>query len=189
MKLIYVKTFITVFCAAGLVGCSEPSAETADGGPGMQSASDQNTALTQIEIEVDEPNPSSPLAAAAAITPAKVQAGDTVTFAIRAKTADTWHIYAFDHAGVVVPTKLKLELPADLVAEGEWTAPDAVPYPSIQPSLVFEGDLMFQHTLQIADGAAPGPREVKCQFGYQTCNESFCNPPTSMELSAIVEVE
>jgi hypothetical protein len=189
MKLSYVKTLILVVCVAGVIGCNEPSAETADGGPVMQSGSTPNTALTQIEIEVDEPNPSSPLAAAAVITPATVKAGDTVTFAIRAKTADTWHIYAFDHAGVGVPTKLELELPADLEAEGEWAAPEAVPYPSIQPSLVFEGDLLFQHTLKIAGGAAPGPREVKCKFGYQTCNESFCNPPTSMELSAIVEVE
>jgi DsbC/DsbD-like thiol-disulfide interchange protein len=142
-----------------------------------------------IEIEVDDPTQSNAMTAAAAIAPAKAKAGETVTFAVRAKTAANWHIYAFDHAGVGSPTKLELELPADVTAEGAWSAPEAHPYASLEPSLVYEGDMMFQHTLKIAEGATPGPREVKCRLGYQTCNDAMCNPPTAMELSAAFQVE
>ena len=186
MKANYAKLFIIPLCLTLLIGCDKPAQDSADGGPDTQPGSVSDDA---IEIEVDDPTQSNTLTAEAAIAPAKVKAGDTVTFAIRAKTADSWHIYAFDDPSVGTSTTIEFDLPRDVEMDGQWVAPEAHPYPSTQPSLVYEGDMKFQHKLKIADGAAPGPREVKCKFVYQTCNDSFCNPPTSMELSAIVEVE
>jgi hypothetical protein len=171
-----------------LMGCNEPSQLSVDGETDTPTSSIPSDAVA-IEIEVDDPNQSDTLTAAAGIAPGKAKSGDTVTFAVRARTAESWHIYAFDHTGVGSPTKIELELPADMEALGQWLAPDARLYPSTPPGSVFEGDMMFQQRLKIADGAAPGPREVKCKFAYQTCNDAFCNPPTSMELTAIVEIE
>ncbi len=188
MTSTYRKLFVLFLLLAMLVGCAKPNAESPDAASDTQSVSIPADAV-EIDIELDDPTQSNALAANAAIAPTKAKAGDTVTFAVRARTADSWHIYAFDHTGVGVATKLDLELPADIEVDGQWLAPEAKPYPSAQPSLVYEGDMMFQQRLKIAAGAAPGPREVKCKFGYQTCNDSFCNPPTSVELSAIVEIE
>ena len=97
-----------------------------------------------------------------------------------------------EHVAETNQTKIRpiiRELPADVEADGEWLAPDSQPYPSVSPALIYEGDMMFQQTLKIAEGAASGPREVKCQLAYQTCNDQICNPPTSMELVATIEVE
>jgi hypothetical protein len=46
----------------------------------------------------------------------------------------------------------------------------------------------FRQQLRVAAGAAPGPLEVTCEFGYQACDPFRCRPPAMLVLKASAEV-
>ena len=175
--------------ALALAGCEPTSAPLATEPPAVAESPAPAAVTLKIDIEVTEPTSDAPFAAAAGITPAQVRPGETVTLVIRAKTADQWHIYTVDKpAGVSIQTTLDLNLPDGVAAAGEWSNPVAEPYKAEEPVFIYHGDFLFHRQLQIADDAAPGTLEVKCEFGYQACNDSLCLPPTSTELTAELEI-
>ena len=178
-----------VVLAALAVGCDPSGARVTTGRPAEPSTPQTEVAAPEIEIDVDEPTNEQPFAAAAAVTPAEVRPGETVTFVIRAKTAADWHIYTVDQpSGVAIQTTLDMNLPEGVTDEGEWTIPVAEPYKADEPTFVYHGDFLFHRKLRIADDAAPGPLEVKCDFGYQACTSEMCLPPTTTELTAKLEI-
>lgn len=173
---------------AMVFGCDRRSPTSATNDKPASASLHDESAERLPEIRIDEPTGSNPLTVAAAISPAVVRPGQRATLSVRAKTADSWHIYAFDHDGVGVPMQLSLELPSGLELEGEWEAPAATVYPSVPPGLVLEGDLTFRHHLKVASDAPTGRSEIKCTVQYQACNASLCNPPQTTELTAVLNV-
>jgi DsbC/DsbD-like thiol-disulfide interchange protein len=141
-----------------------------------------------VDIALDAPTSRRPVVAGAALAPAKVNAGGTVTLVVKAKVAPSWHIYAADlPTGSSIPTTLKLKLPKGVSLKGDWTYPVAAQNAS-DNTWVYEGELTFQHALKVAPDVPSGPIEVTCEFGYQACDPSSCRPPTKIDLKARADV-
>jgi DsbC/DsbD-like thiol-disulfide interchange protein len=142
----------------------------------------------KVSIPLDPPTDRRPVVAGAAISPAKVRAGDTVTLVVQVKTASKWHIYAADMPTEgSIPTTLKLKLPDGVQAKGKWSYPSAVQNRNGE-GWVYEGDLTFRRALTLASDVPAGQIEVTCEFGYQACDPSSCKPPAKLSLKAKVEV-
>jgi DsbC/DsbD-like thiol-disulfide interchange protein len=182
-------------CLICLVGCVRPATTTA---VGKQAADKQTQAPVEAEtaqtpseeVEVSEPAPSNPVAAAAAILPATFKAPVTATLVIRVRTAPGWHIYAVDHpTGTAQPTRLELKLPDGVEPEGEWLNPEAsLSAGAGKGQFIYEGDFTFRRRLKISEQVEPGRVEIGCQINYQACDPFLCRPPESLTVRAAAEV-
>jgi hypothetical protein len=146
------------------------------------------TVVRRSDSEVPhQPDAKHPVVAAAELSPAKVHPGETFTLIIRVKTAPSWHIYAVEgSSGPSVPTTLKLKLPEHVVADGDWTYPEATRASDRQ--MIYEGEIAFRRALRVDASAASGPIEVACELGYQACDPFSCRLPTGLELKTQAEV-
>jgi DsbC/DsbD-like thiol-disulfide interchange protein len=139
-------------------------------------------------IVKEEPTDRQPVVAGAALRPAKIQPGGTMTIVVQVKIAPTWHIYAADaDQGTSIPTTLKLKLPKGIAAKGEWSYPQATKSRDVEGS-IYEGELTFRRTLNVASDVSTGPLEVACEFGYQACDPFMCRPPAKLALKAKAEI-
>src|SRR5690242_9450873 len=79
-------------------------------------------------ILTDEPMPTKPVVAQAALRPAADRNGSKVELVIGVRIAPGWHIYAADGpTGSGIPTALKWKLPDGIEAVGEWQYPKTSP--------------------------------------------------------------
>ena len=142
-------------------------------------------------IVLDPPTKASPVSAAAGLSDAQAQAGQTRTLIVKVQTAAGWHIYAVDRpAGPAARTTLKLVLPPDVDAAGDWSYPQPQPNfaAGAQPGHIYEGTVRFQCPLKVKSGAAPGERKIQCELGYQACDAFSCRPPAAVMLETRLEV-
>ncbi len=138
---------------------------------------------TSIRTNGAIPNAEQPTVAQAELSPTKVRPGGTLELVLKVKVASTWHIYAVGcPQGPGVHTTLKLTLPEGVEAEGEWNWP--VPVRSLDGQMIYEGAIEFRRRLRVAKGAAYGPIDVSCDFGYQACDRFSCQLPTKVVLRA-----
>jgi len=149
-------------------------------------APDSETFSTAVAL--DDPKDNQVIAAAAALLPNKIQAGETLTLVVKAKTAPTWHIYPCDaRKAKFAPTTLKLELPAGITPLGDWRVPP--PQKDLEyGDFIYEGTLVFHRKLRVATSAKPGPITLRCELGYQACDPFVCRPPATISLDATAEV-
>ncbi|HTU26337.1 MAG TPA: protein-disulfide reductase DsbD domain-containing protein, partial [Pirellulales bacterium] len=86
-------------------------------------------------------------------------------------------------------TRLKLELPAGVAAEGEWVLP--------RPSMLdgptgrgpgYNGDVTFLRQLRIAKGQPLGELPIAIRVSYQACDDTICTRPEPITLRVAVEV-
>jgi len=157
-------------------------------GIGLLGLAPDRSEAPRVSIAVEAPTYQKPVVAGAALTPANVARGQTLTFVVKAKTAPSWHINAADlAAGGAIATSLKLKLPKGVVTDGEWNYPDPIPNPQGE-GFIYEGALTFYRTLKVTSEAPPGLFEVTCDFGYQACDPSTCRPPAKLSLKAKASV-
>lgn len=175
-------------------GCDRPTGSSAQvSSAGTPTAPMAPSAKNQedeppADIVTGVPDQSEPVVAGAALRPAKVRPGESLTLFVQARVAPTWHIYgAQGSTGEAIPTTLNLNLPAGVELDGTWIYPPAKPAAG-GPGLVYEGTVTFRQKLRVASGAAPGPLEVTCEFGYQVCTPFSCRPPAKLVLKASAEV-
>jgi hypothetical protein len=134
-----------------------------------------------------EPTALQPVATAAALLPARVRQGESLSLAVRVKTAPGWHIYASaGSGGPGIATTLRLQLPPGIRAEGDWSSPTALRGSDGQ--MIHEGSFEFCRTLRVSKDTPPGAVAVACEMGYQACDERSCRAPTKVELTARAEV-
>jgi DsbC/DsbD-like thiol-disulfide interchange protein len=146
--------------------------------------------LAGEELTLEEPASYKPLVARAALFPAEVQAPGTWTLLVRAKTAPGWHIYAAGQpAGTAQPTRLDLQLPDGVEAEGDWIYPEATKgNVASDGQSVYEGDFTFRCRLKVSEKAPLGRLKVGCEIHYQACDRFSCRPPESLTLEAAADV-
>jgi DsbC/DsbD-like thiol-disulfide interchange protein len=140
------------------------------------------------DLPLEEPTPAQPVVVGAALRPAKVPAGGTLTLYVQARIAPTWHIYG---ANVTpsgnAPTTLTLQLPRGIEPAGPWVYPEGTT-PANGAGVQYGGRVTFRRHLRVADDARPGPVEVRCEFGYQACDPFSCQPPATRVVTAAAEV-
>jgi len=145
---------------------------------------------TIVEIELEEPVSYKPFVAGAVLVPVNVETPGTLTFIVRAKTAPGWHIYAEGGSvGISQPTRLDLQLPDGVEADGDWTYPEPTQGPDgSDAQLIYEGEVFFRRRLKVTDAASSGRLSVGCEITYQACDAFSCRPPESLKLEAVAEV-
>ncbi|WP_165219425.1 protein-disulfide reductase DsbD family protein [Aquisphaera insulae] len=119
------------------------------------------------------------------VEPVEANPGDTVTYKVRAKLEPGLHIYAVAKDGETsdgpVPTTFDFFDPAGLKPSGTWKpdqAPQARPEPAFENKIIefFEDAVTWSTTLTVPVDAAPGKKTLRCQIGYQICNDKSCFP-------------
>lgn len=180
------------------VGCNGSMAEatsakdSADAGTDTATgtATDELPPIEEIDVPVKDPTAQKVVMVGSGIKPGSVEPGAIVTFAVRARIGEPWHIYAIDKpTGVSKPTKLKLKLPEGVTAVGEWNIPDAIAHDQDGDEIfVYEKDVVFRHQLKVGADAT-GLLDVGCEVQYQACKETSCMAPTSETTSVALEVK
>jgi hypothetical protein len=195
MQRSLIPLLTVVVLAASVLGCEPPaktgSATSPPSAPVALQApatGDRTEEGPPAGIVIEEPSPTQPVAVGATLRPVKVRPGQTMTLFVQARIAPTWHIYGTeDSASEAIPTTLKLEQAKGIEPVGSWTSPPGKRAAGT-PASHYEGTVTFQHQLRVTAGAAPGPLEVTCEFGYQACDPFRCQLPAKLVLKARAEV-
>jgi thiol:disulfide interchange protein DsbD len=124
-----------------------------------------------------------------AIVPTEAKAGAKVTYEVRVKLEPGWHIYTFAKQeqadGPPRPRFTTFDLfdTGGLKVAGDWM----VSKPPIQhkepafPDLPFlefyQDEVTWSITLEVPPGTEPGKKTLRCQAGYQICNDQTCKFP------------
>jgi thiol:disulfide interchange protein DsbD len=123
-----------------------------------------------------------------AVTPTEAKAGATVTYQVKAALEPGWHIYTYAKAqpanGPARPSFTTFDFfdTGGLKIVGNWTA-SKPPVRQKEPAFnnleieFFEDEVTWTIQLQVPPGTAPGPKTLRCQAGYQICNDQTCKIP------------
>ena len=96
--------------------------------------------------------------------------------------APGWHTYAeTTPESPYQPTELKLELPKQVTAVGQWQRPLARPDVKNPRQMIYSGTVVFSHKIQIETKTNPVNVEVKVR--YQVCDRQKCLPPATLKIS------
>ena len=189
-----VKLFVTLssvcFCVC-LLGCESSSVpmQTADtpASPG-DAGTVASTPLADVLVDVADPNSENVVTFGGGLDKATLSTGEIATLGIRARIADSWHIYAIDKpTGVNVATKLELTLPPGVEEVGNWSIPEA--HPISDDTYAYDSDVTFRIQLKVTSAATPGPAAIECKIGHQACTDAMCRPPASTSISIPVTVQ
>jgi len=110
--------------------------------------------------------------------------GDSITAAVEVEMIPGWHIHSHDPGDeFLIPTEILL---ADdpVVQDAEILFPEPIKqkYGYADAELkVYEGQVYFGILLHPVNDLNPGQYKVKGKFSFQTCNDSSCLPPKSIE--------
>ena len=120
------------------------------------------------------------------VSPAEAHPGASVAYKVTARLEPGLHIYAVnsgsnDQQGPV-PTTFDFFDPGGLKVSKVWKpdrAPEVKAEPAFNDQLIefFENEVTWSTTLEIPADATPGKRILRCQAGYQVCNDRSCFPP------------
>jgi thiol:disulfide interchange protein len=128
------------------------------------------------------------------VEPAEAHPGDSVVYKVTARLEPGLHIYAVakkdDRQPGPIPTTFDFFDSGGLKASRDWKpdhAADAKPEPAFDNQIIefFEKEVTWSTTLSIPADAAPGKRTLRCQAGYQVCNENSCFPPGRWTLADV----
>jgi thiol:disulfide interchange protein DsbD len=120
------------------------------------------------------------------VEPAEVRPGESVAYKVKARLEPGLHIYAVaredENRQGPIPTTFDFFDHADLAISGDWKPdhePEARPEPAFNNQIIqfFENEVTWSLNLKVPPDAAPGKRTLRCQAGYQVCNDRSCFPP------------
>src|SRR5258705_633092 len=138
-------------------------------------------------VKVPAPEASKAVTAVLAVVPQSGTAGKSALLLVKVRIFSLHHIYGLDKSGSEnTPTTLKVDLPKGITLKGGWEAPE--PQKGKDKSRVYHDEVVFRRQLKIANSVAPGRYPIKCEMGYQVCDEELCWPPATIPLSAGLEV-
>ncbi len=128
------------------------------------------------------------------VEPALVHPGESVVYKVTTRLEPGLHIYAVarkeDGQPGPIPTTFDFFDPGGLKVSGEWKpdhAAEARPEPAFDNQIIefFENEVTWSTKLAIPADAAPGKRTLRCQAGYQICNDRSCFPPGRWTLADV----
>jgi len=132
-------------------------------------------------LEVEAPRRGKPVQWNAGVFPVAGEPG-RVQLVVKARILAGWHIYAeVPPKEPYANTVFRLDLPAGVIADGDWTRPEA--HPSLMGGaglLEWTGDVEFTRTLTVGREAEI-PAALHLAIDYQTCDVSMCFPPMTRE--------
>jgi len=121
-----------------------------------------------------------------AVEPAEARPGATVTLKVTAKLSPGWHIYTYAKTQVGTgPRNTRLDLfdPAGLTPSGEWSASKEPTrhkepaFPDLDSVSYFADEVTWSLPLKVPADAPAGKKALRCQAGYQVCDDNSCSFP------------
>ena len=131
---------------------------------------------------------------AAEVKPTEARAGETVTYSATVKLEPGWHIYTYTKAQPATgPRHTTFDFfdTAGLKSAGDWTA-SKLPISKKEPAFdnmvldFYEDEVTWSIPLLIPPGTEPGKKTLRCQIGFQICNDSSCKIPVQWTLPDVV---
>ncbi|MGC8642701.1 MAG: protein-disulfide reductase DsbD domain-containing protein [Isosphaeraceae bacterium] len=125
------------------------------------------------------------------VEPAEAHPGQTVAYQVKVVLQPRLHIYPVAKDGEEpegwIPTRFDFFDTAGLKTSGTWK-PDREPEAHLDPTLgnqpvqYYEHEVTWTVNLAVPTDATPGKRTLRCQAGYQICNERSCFPESRWTL-------
>ncbi len=120
-------------------------------------------------------------------SPIEAKAGETITYKVEFKLEPSWHIYKFAKKPFgegLGPRNTTFDFfdTAGLKLVGTWTpakAPISKQEPFFNNEVIeyYEDEATWSIKLEVPEGTAPGKKVLRCQAGYQICNDNSCKQP------------
>ena len=146
------------------------------------------TASRSPVLNVAEPSSTEPVTAAMRVSRRSVRPGEIFEVMVRVRIADGHHIYgASAPLGPFSPTTLKLILPDDLEAKGDWVLPK--PIITRTNEKVYMDSALFLRQVKVRLNALERPLSIKVELRCQACTDELCWPPREIGVSTMVAVE
>ena len=120
------------------------------------------------------------------VTPAQAKPGDLVTYKVKAKLDEPWHIYKYSKKPGEDGPKLTefdffdtagLTLVKDWTAQPEPTKKREPAFPDIPFLEYHEDEVVWSQQLRVPADAKPGKLALRCQIGYMLCSDQNCTMP------------
>ncbi len=120
----------------------------------------------------------------AEVSPAEAQPGESVKLKITAKLDPGYHIWAWaktQEDGGPRNTSFDVFDLGGLSLVGDWTASKEptrkkdTAFPDVKEVAYFEDEVTWSLDLKVPDDAKPGPRTIRVQASYMTCNAKSCS--------------
>jgi hypothetical protein len=138
---------------------------------------------------LDEPTARQPVVASISVDPTRPKPADLVTLAVTVRIARGWHIHAVSDAGeLAIPTRLELNLPSAVMADGEWNVPKS-DLTLAKSGPAYTGEVRFSRPLRVKPSAPAGKLDIVCKVAYQACNDSLCLRPVEKALRVSLEIQ
>jgi thiol:disulfide interchange protein DsbD len=179
---------ILALVAAALLGILHDAAPAADPEPATPKPArkDSNPRIRPREVTLTP-----------GVTPSEAKAGAKVTYQVKAKLEPGWHIYTYAQkepvGGPARPRFTTFDLfdTGGLKVAGEWTA-SAPPVRLKEPAFpdlpfleFYEDEVTWSISLLVPKGTDPGLKTLRCQAGYQICNDQTCKIPGQWTLPEV----
>ena len=140
------------------------------------------------------PAPQSPpnIQVSGKLSPDKVKRGGRVQGTVIMEIPSGYHVNSNRPLErFLIPTQLTIDAPS-----GIRVGPSLYPRPTLRSLkfsknkvAVFEGRTTIRFTVTIPASVSPGSKELKGKLRYQSCNDDFCFPPQTREVSIWLNVE
>ena len=168
---------VLALVAAALFGISHAPAADPEPAVPKPARKDSNPRLRPKEVTLTS-----------AVTTPEAKAGGKVTYQVKAKVEPGWHIYTYAQkepvGGPARPRFTTFDLfdTGGLKVVGEWVA-SRPPISHKEPAFnnivleYFEDEVTWSIKLLVPPGTEPGPKTIRCQAGYQICNDKTCAIP------------
>jgi hypothetical protein len=147
----------------------------------------QLTARPLPEIVLPAPTSTKRVTVGAAVQPAAVRPGDTLTLFVKERIAAGHHIYALEDSGCSnLPTALDAALRNVLTPDGPWRGPE--PKVNQDGSRTLAGEVWFKRRFLVGSSANSRTYQLPITLRFQVCNEALCWPPETISLETEFEV-
>lgn len=104
---------------------------------------------------------------------------------VRLQIAPGWHAYANTLPGSPYSgTVVKLELPEEVEAIGQWDKPLALPDIKNPQQTTYSGTVVFSHKVRLKPGSSKANLTV--QINYQVCDDQKCLPQATIKKSVLI---
>ena len=176
-----------LFCAA--VATSALASGGCDRGGGATKETVAPQAAVPARIESQHSSAGEQVTATLTLKPWNSKPGDSIQLKLLLEVKPGRDIGTLDSVPESSATRLTLQLPAELEAQGKWQAPVAGRSLLSDGHAAYSGQVEFTRTLVVKRDAAMGDYQVQCRVDYQVCDDRQCVRPAPIDLVVNVKIE
>ena len=125
-----------------------------------------------------------------------VHPGETVGLAVVLDMQTGWHVYpgkgSPDEVDGYIPTTIEVDLPKEWeLGPAQWPKAHDMLFGPVgfqEQIRVYEGRAVVYFPITIPKDANPGDPRIRVTIGYQSCDDSICEMPTSTDTTTTLKV-